>query len=162
MNSILEIIGKACELLLPIEKTVFLGNPNSEIVICTLSSINLAQELSHQILHDVNLVGRLLSENKGIDAILRYLYENKNIKILIICGKDVWGHKAGHSLIQLHRFGVNEQNFIINSSSPDPKILSTKKFIEYFQQNILIINKIDETNSNKIRHLVNSLKSNTH
>lgn len=162
MNLLSEIIGKACEILLPIDNSVFPGNPGSEIVICTLSSISMAHQLSNQILQDTALIGRLLSENKGIDEILEYLYEHKNIKILVICGKEVLGHKAGHSLIQLHRFGVDTQNFIINSSSPDPKILSPKKFIEHFQQNISLIDRINEIDTNKIQQLINKIKSSNH
>lgn len=159
MNSFLEIVGKACEILLPIDNAVFLGNTRSEIVICTLSSITLAKQLSDQVLSKVNLVGRLLSENKGIDSILHYLYENKNIYVLLVCGKEVMGHKAGHSLIQLHKFGVNENNYIINSSSPFPKLNSSKALIDHFRQNVSVIDKIDEINPIRIQHIINSLKS---
>ncbi|MBA4453763.1 MAG: tetrahydromethanopterin S-methyltransferase subunit A, partial [Nitrosopumilaceae archaeon] len=125
--------------------------PNSETAICTLSSLNLLKSLKHSdILQSVGIIGRLLTENKGIDEIIRYVNQNQNIKKIIICGKEVWGHKAGHSLFQLHQNGIDNNNRIIGSKSPDP-ILSVKHSeISYFQKEIKLINLIGETNPEKI------------
>ena len=54
-------------------------------------------------MNDVSIVGRLLSENKGIDSIINFVNENQKINTIIVCGKEVWGHKAGHSLFELHK-----------------------------------------------------------
>lgn len=159
MNHLLEIAGKLCEVLLHVDDAVFVGNPCSNIAICTLSSTQLAKHLSEVLINDVCIIGRLLSENKGIDMLLQYLYEHKNIKFLIICGKDVHGHKAGHSLIQLHKFGTDNSNMIINSTSPEPKIISSKQIVEFFQRNISIINEIGESDLVKLQQRVNSLKN---
>ena len=105
-------------------------------------------------LERVGIIGRLLSENKGIDEIVRYVNQNQNIKKIIICGKEVWGHKAGHSLIQLHQNGIDDNNRIIGSKSPDP-ILSVKRSeISYFQKEVKLINLIGETNPRKISQYV--------
>jgi len=34
------------------------------------------------------------SENKGIDSIIEYVNKNQKIKTIIVCGKEVSGHKA--------------------------------------------------------------------
>lgn len=147
MNSLGNIIGEICKVVLPIKQEFYIGNPNSQIAICTLASISLLDDLKDsEILSKVAIIGRLFSENKGIDNIIQYIYQNKNIKKIVICGKEVWGHKSGHSLLQLHQNGIDEDFRIINSTSPDPHLTISKDAIEYFQENIIIINLINETN----------------
>lgn len=156
MNSIGNAIGELCKIILPIPEESYLGNPNSSIAICTLSSIDLLKKISNsELLNHISITGRLLSENKGIDSIIKYLNQNKKIKTLIVCGKEVWGHKAGHSLIKLHENGINEYGRIINSISPDPFLTSTKSEIDYFQNEINLVNIINETNLETIKTYVN-------
>lgn len=146
MNSLGNIIGEICKVVLPIKQEFYIGNPNSQIAICTLASISLLDDLKDsEILSKVAIIGRLFSENKGIDNMIQYVYQNKNIKKIILCGKEVWGHKPGHSLLQLHKNGIDENFRIINSTSPDPYLTISKDSIEYFQENITIINLINET-----------------
>jgi len=66
-------IGQICKYLIPIKHEYYLGN-GSRIAICTLSSIKLLIEISNdtKLMNKVALVGRLLSENKGIDKIINY------------------------------------------------------------------------------------------
>ncbi|MCG8324819.1 MAG: hypothetical protein MI673_04820, partial [Thiotrichales bacterium] len=99
---------------------------------------------------------RLFSENKGIDALIRFVNSNKNIKTIILCGKEVWGHKAGHSLLQLHQNGIDNDGRIINSISPDPFLTVSKSQIEYFQNNITLVNLIDESD---FQTIVNKIKT---
>ena len=147
MNAIGEAIGKLCKIVLPINEEYYLGNPKSSIGICTLSSIDLLKDFANsQILNQISIVGRLLSENKGIDSIIKYVNKQPQIKTIIVCGKEVWGHKSGHSLFELHKNGVDQNNRIINSSSPDPYLTVSQLEIQYFQNNINLINLINQTN----------------
>ena len=155
MNSLENLLGEICKVVLPIPEETFKGNSNSHIAICTLSSMDLLKKFRNpEILKNVSMVGRLLSENKGIDAILQYLNQNNKIKTLIVCGKDVWGHKAGHSLIKLYENGVDTNGRIIDSSSPDPFLNVPKTQIEYFRKEVNLINMINETNFEKIKKLI--------
>ena len=156
MNALGEAIGELCKIILPIPEEYYSGNPNSSIAVCTLSSIDLLKKLANsEILSHVSIAGRLLSENKGIDSIIKYVNKNQKINIIIVCGKEVWGHKAGHSLFQLYKNGVDKNNRIINSTSPDPYLTVSKSQIQYFQNNITLVNLIAETDfatiSDKIR-----------
>ncbi len=147
MNAISEAIGELCKLILPINEEFYLGNPNSSIAICTLSSIDLLKEFSNsEILNKISVVGRLLSENKGIDSIIRYANKNPQVDTITICGKEVWGHKSGHSLLQIYKNGTDQNNRIIDSTSPDPFLTVSKSEIKYFQDNIGLIDLINVTN----------------
>ena len=146
MNAIGEAIGELCKAILPINEEFYLGNPKSSVAICTLSSIDLLKNFANsKILNEISIVGRLLSENKGIDSIIKYVNENPQVNSIIVCGKEVWGHKSGHSLFELHKNGVDQNNKIINSTSPDPYLTVSESEIKYFQENIRLVNMINQT-----------------
>ena len=137
MNALGEKIGELCKAILPIPEEYYYGNPNSSIAICTLSSIDLLKKFANsEILNHLSIVGRLLSENKGIDSIIEYVNKNQKVSTILICGKEVWGHKAGHSLFELHKNGIDKNNRIINSISPDPYLTISKSKIDYFRNNV--------------------------
>ena len=144
MNIVSEVIGELCKAIFPINEEYYVGNPDSKIAVCTLSSIELLKNFADsKNLKDILIAGRLLSENKGIDSIIEYINKNQKINTIIVCGKEVWGHKSGHSLFQLHKNGVDKNNRIINSSSPDPYLTVSKSNITYFQNNITLVNLIN-------------------
>ena len=155
MNKLGITIGKICEALLPIPEEFYIGNYNSSICICTLSSIKLLKEIKNsKIIDNIAVVGRLFTENKGIDSIIKYVNQNKKIKTIIVCGKDVWGHKSGHSLFELHKNGIDNNNRIINSTSPDPFLTVSQFEIKYFQKQITLVNLINETNIELINNKI--------
>jgi tetrahydromethanopterin S-methyltransferase subunit A len=146
VNAIGEAIGELCKVILPINEEFYLGNSDSSIAICTLSSIDLLKNFANsEILNQISIVGRLLSENKGIDSIIKYVNKNPKVNTIIVCGKEVWGHKSGHSLFQLHKNGTDQNNRIINSTSPDPFLTVSKSEIKYFQDNVNLIDLINVT-----------------
>jgi tetrahydromethanopterin S-methyltransferase subunit A len=159
MNLIEDIAGELCKILLPIEEEVFFGEPSSNIAICTLSNINLLKDIVHaNIIKNIAIAGRLLSENKGIDSLVRSVVSNDKIEVIILCGKDTLGHKSGDSLLCLHKNGIDENYKIIGSHSPHPILTVTKKQVSKFQRQVKIINKIGETNISKIEDIVETFK----
>ena len=158
MKILENLAGEICKVILPIPEEVYFGNQNSTIVVCTLSSIDLLRKLSNSaLLQSVAVVGRLLSENKGIESLVRYVIFHSNIKTIVLCGNEVWGHKAGHSLLALHKNGINNSGRIINSSSPDPILTLTEFEVKKFQIQVRMIDMIDETNQEKIIQLIKSV-----
>lgn len=157
MNSLAELAGQLCKILLPVNEEVFYGNSSSSVAICTLSSMNLLKEISNSdLMGKITLVGRLLSENKGIDVLIRYVNKHPTVGTIIVCGMEVLGHRAGHALFCVHSYGVDEQNRIINSVSPDPVLSVSKEEIQQFQRRVTLINKIGQTDLEKIRSIVDS------
>ena len=151
MNKLSDAIGKICEALLPIPEEFYIGNTNSSICVCTLSSIKLLKEIKNsKIFENVAIAGRLFTENKGIDSMIKHVNENKKIKTIIVCGKEVWGHKSGHSLFELHKNGIDKDKRIINSASPEPFLTVSNSEIQYFQKEIILVNLINETNIESI------------
>jgi tetrahydromethanopterin S-methyltransferase subunit A len=157
MNLIENLAGEICKIILPINEEVYFGNPKSSLAICTLSSMNVLKEIANSnLLSKVALVGRLFSENKGIDSLVRHVISNKNLETILLCGEDTPGHRPGHSLLNLYKNGVDNQGRIIGSSSPDPMLTITKSEILEFQNQVNLIDKIDETSISKIKILINA------
>jgi len=155
LNKVSETIGKICEIFLPVPEEFYIGNIDSSVCICTLSSIKLLKEIKNsRLIDNVAIAGRLFTENKGIDSMIKHVNENKKIKTIIVCGKDVWGHKSGHSLFELHKNGIDNNNRIINSTSPDPFLTVSESEIKYFQKQITLVNLINETNIELINNKI--------
>lgn len=152
------IAGEICKVLFPIDEEIFFGNPNSSVAVCTLSSLKLLKEIADStLISKIAVVGRLLSENKGIDALVNYVISNKNIKTIFICGKDTSGHRSGHSLLNLYKNGVDPDGRIIGSSSPDPVLTLTQSQIDKFQKQVQLVDKIGETSISEIKLSIDSI-----
>src|SRR5712691_6493865 len=133
MNLIENLTGELCKIILPINEEVFFGNPKSPLAVCTLSSMKLLKEIANtNLMSKIALIGRLFSENKGIDSLVRYVISNKNLETILLCGKD------------------NERR-IISSCSPDPVLTITKSEVLKFQKQVKLVDKIGETNISTIK-----------
>ena len=158
MNFIENIAGEICKSIFPIKEEVFFGDPNSSLAVCTLSSMKLLKDIANSsVMSRLAVVGRLLSENRGIDSLVSYAISNKNIKTIIICGKDTSGHRPGHSLLNLHKNGIDNEGRIIGSSSPNPVLTITKSNIAEFQKQVKLVDQIGETSISKIELTIDSL-----
>ncbi len=159
MNIIEEIAGELCRIILPIEEEVFFGDPKSNIAICTLSSMNLLKDISKSsIIKEVAIAGRLLSENKGIDSLVRSVLSNENINTIILCGKDVLGHNSGDSLLCLYKNGMDGNKIIIGSISPHPILTISKREVAKFQGQVKIVNKIGKTSLSELKDIIETLR----
>ncbi len=153
-----DIAGKICEILIPINLSIIEGH-GERISICTLSDLSLLRKLAtnFEVLSKIKILGRLLSENKGIDSIIRFTTRNPSLRYIIICGKDTKGHYPGDSLKSLSKYGVDNNNRIIGSISPNPVLLSNISEIEHFRNQVKIIDMIGENNTNIILQKLNEL-----
>lgn len=151
-------IGEICKFLIPIKQEYYKGD-GSKIAICTLSSIKLLTEISNdnRLMNNVAIVGRLLSENKGIDKIINYCIADKEIVHLVVCGKDGHGHRAGDSIIALSENGITREGKIIKSKSPYPHLDSSYEDVETFRGRVTIHNLIEEMDLNRIKSYVDGI-----
>jgi tetrahydromethanopterin S-methyltransferase subunit A len=140
-----DVAGKVCEAVLPIKHEYYLGR-GKEVAICTLSSIGLLEEISKSDLMDrIAIAGRLLSENRGIDAMIRFVLEHPDLRRIIICGKEVKGHKAGQALLALAKNGIDRDDRIIGAQGPYPIIKLPAGDVNAFRSQVEIIDMIGTT-----------------
>lgn len=146
MNLLEEIAGEVCKILLPIEERVYRGNAESDIAICTLSSMRLLEDLGQSpLMSKVRVAGRLLSENKGIATLVRTVLSDGKIRVILLCGREVQGHRAGHSLFCLCKNGIDSKGRILGSESPDPVVDLTEAEVSRFQGSVEIVDMIGKT-----------------
>jgi tetrahydromethanopterin S-methyltransferase subunit A len=146
-----DVAGKVCEAVLPIRHDYCLGR-GKELAICTLSSIDLLQEISKsEIMDKVVIAGRLLSENKGIDAMISYAAEHSDLKRIILCGKEVKGHRAGQALLALARNGTGSDGRIIGALGPYPILKSSANDVDAFRQRIEIVDMMGNVDINSLK-----------
>ena len=146
--------GKLCKVLLPIKQEYYLGS-GKLTAICTLSSFDLLGMISRSSLMDrVLIAGRLLSENKGIDAIISFTVNHPELNRIILCGKEVKGHRAGQALLALARNGVDTSGRIIGATGPNPILTRSAKDVEIFRRQVQIIDLIWTVDIDKIATLL--------
>jgi tetrahydromethanopterin S-methyltransferase subunit A len=144
--------GRICEAVLPIKHDYYLGR-GKELAICTLSSIDLLEKISKsEIMDSVAIAGRLLSENRGIDAMIRFALEHPDLKRIIVCGREVKGHRAGQALLALARNGIDGEGMIVGALGPYPILESPAEDVKAFRRQVEITDMAGEVD-------VSSLKS---
>ena len=155
MNVLGDIIGELCKAALPIPEESYAGDPDSPVAVCTLSSIGLLRQIAgSEIMGRLAVAGRLFSENRGIDSLVRHVSSHKKIRTIIVCGREVSGHRAGHSLLELHKNGTDQDNRIVNSASPEPFLTVTRSEIAHFRDRVRLVDMIGTTDLDSIRRLV--------
>src|SRR5689334_22605697 len=110
------IAGRLCELLILVRLGYCTGAGKS-IAICPLSSLGLLRTISNieDIMGRIPIIGRLFSENKGIDKLIQFTLNEPELRHLIICGKEVKGHQSGQAVISLHKNGMVDVGRIIGA-----------------------------------------------
>ncbi len=105
----------------------------------------------------VAIYGPLKTENIGIEKIVANVISNPQIRYLVICGEEIRGHRAGASLIALHRKGIDKQHRIIDAPGAIPYIENLKEeALKRFQKQVQIIDLIDMTDTKKISHEIHN------
>lgn len=160
------VAGKLCEALIPVRDEYCMGRKGRSIAVCTLASIKLLEEIckSPVIMDRVLIVGRLLSENRGIDAIVKFTLLHEELRHIILCGKESRGHQAGQALLSLHQYGIMDkksgERFIIGAKGHYPRLKSSKEDINSFRiQIVRIHNLVGIDNLKSVQEVIESIET---
>ncbi|MGI0005590.1 MAG: tetrahydromethanopterin S-methyltransferase subunit A [Nitrososphaera sp.] len=149
-----DLAGKICEALIPVRHESFAGR-GSKVAVCTLGSIGLLEEIfQSEIMGRVAIVGRLLSENRGIDAIVQYSMSHPSLERIVLCGREVKGHMPGQALLSLYKNGIDSRGRIIGAQGPYPAVESTLEQVDRFRKQVEIIDMVGVTDISQIVKLV--------
>jgi tetrahydromethanopterin S-methyltransferase subunit A len=122
----------------------YVGNRNSCVAVCTLSSIDLLENFNRpEYLENIALVGKDVTENVGIEKIVQNTISNPRIRFLILCGRESEGHSVGQGLKSLVENGIDENNRIIDARGPIPFVKNlTREQVESFRRQVKIVDLI--------------------
>jgi tetrahydromethanopterin S-methyltransferase subunit A len=116
------------------------------VAICTLTDGDLADRLVSRRPVGVAIVGRLQTENLGIERIVSNVLANLAIRFLILCGPDSAqrvGHLPGQSLLALAEHGVEPQGRIIGAHGKRPVIRNiSPEAVEAFRRQVRVLDLI--------------------
>ena len=109
---------------------------------------------------DVAIYGPLKTENIGVEKIVANVISNPYIRYLAVCGEDIRGHRAGSSLVALHKNGIDKQHRIIDAPGAIPYIENIdEKAIERFRKQVEVVNLIGVTDKKKIDSIIKEYTS---
>lgn len=140
----------------------YVGNKSSCVAVCTLASIDLLEKFNDQkYLNKIALCGKTVTENIGIEKIVQNVVTNPNIRFLILCGKESYGHYVGQAIISLVDNGIDEKGDIIGATGPLANVKNlTKEQVEAFRKQIKTIDLIGCKDMEKIMNHISECEKN--
>ncbi|MBU0898463.1 MAG: hypothetical protein ABIH55_04535 [Nanoarchaeota archaeon] len=126
------------------------GDIKSPIAVCTMASVDLKLPMEK-----IAILGKCVTENLGIEKIVKNIISNPHIRFLIMCGKVSKGHFVENAIESLIENGVDDSMNIIGAKGAMPSLKNTsKEDIEKFRKQIIPINIASEEDTKKIMEVI--------
>ena len=141
--------------------TYFVADPAAPVAVTTLGSVDLAQAVSESAPAGLCIVGKVETENIGIEKIIKNILSNSAIRYLVCAGNEPPKHLTGATMVALFENGVDERNKIVGSPGMRPILPNTSKLeIEEFRRRIEAVDMIGCTDVAAIHAKVKELAAN--
>jgi len=119
------------------------------------------EEIFNRKPQGVCLVGKLETENIGIEKIIKNTITNPNIRVLLICGTESEGHYSGKTLLALIEHGVDENLRIIEAPGKKPVLINTSPAeIKAFRRQLQTVDLIGCEDLGEITAKIKEIASN--
>ncbi len=101
--------------------------------------------------HRTAIWGPMKTENLGIEKVVANTISNPYIRFLIVCGKEIRGHKSGASLVCLAMNGIDDMGRIIDAPGAVPYIENINQdAVERFRDQVEVIDLVGTTDIEEI------------
>jgi tetrahydromethanopterin S-methyltransferase subunit A len=87
----------------------FVNNANAPVAVTTLGSVTFAEEISKVASDPLCVVGKVETENIGIEKIIKNIISNPSIRFLLMAGKESPKHLPGATFKALFKNGINDK-----------------------------------------------------
>ena len=115
----------------------FVVDAKAPVAVTTLGSVWLAPELAKSAPKGLCIVGKVETENIGIEKIIKNILTNPAIRFLICAGEEPPKHLTGATLLALFKNGVDAAKRIPGSPGMRPMLPnSTPEEVEAFRQQV--------------------------
>ncbi len=133
-------------------------DPAAPIAVTTLGSIALAQSIALAAPPGLCIVGKVETENIGIEKIVRNVITNPAIRSLVCAGVETPRHLPGATLLALHKHGTDATQRVVGSPGVRPVLPNTTRAeIDRFRAQIEIVDMVGCTDVAKIAVVVEEL-----
>lgn len=118
--------------------TYVVGDPNSPVAVCTLTTERLMSPLA--AVPGVAISGMVYTPNLGIQRIIVNTTSNPAIRFLLLCGRDSQLFKPGQSIVSLADNGVNKEKRIVGATGHEPFLQTlTLEQIAQFRKQVEVV-----------------------
>jgi tetrahydromethanopterin S-methyltransferase subunit A len=132
-----------------------LGNFDSSVAVCTLSSTSLIDQISTDY---SAIIGRIYTPNLGVEKMIRNVVSNPRLRYLVLCGKESPIFKVGEALLMLQANGLDEQGHIIGATGSLAELTNLpRETVETFRQQIELADYIGELNPKRLNQAIKEL-----
>lgn len=129
----------------------FVLDSTAPVAVTTLGSVQLAKDINKRKPEGLCIVGKVETENIGIEKIIQNILSNPAIKFLICAGNEPPKHLTGATLISLFENGVDDNKRIIGSPGMRPVLPNTSPDeVEAFRRSVTPINMVGCTDVEEI------------
>ncbi len=132
-----------------------LGNFDSAVAVCTLSSTALIDQISPEY-SAIN--GSIQTPNLGLEKMIRNVVSNPRLRYLVLCGKESPIFKVGEAILMLKANGLDEQAHIIGATGSLAELTNLpRETVETFRQQIELVDYIGELNPKRLNQAITEL-----
>lgn len=129
----------------------FVTNPDAPVAVTTLGSVALAEAVSGNPPAGLCIVGKVETENIGIEKIIKNVVSNPAIRYLICAGNEPPRHLTGATLKALFANGMDGRKRIPGSPGMRPVLPNTSDAeVQAFREQVQLIDMIDCTDVSAI------------
>ncbi|HEY5733738.1 MAG TPA: hypothetical protein VIU36_03155 [Gammaproteobacteria bacterium] len=140
----------------------FVSDPDAPVAVTTLGSKELAEQVANPAPPGLCIVGKVETENIGIEKIIKNILSNANIRYLICAGNEPPKHLTGATIIALFENGMDEHHRIMGSPGMRPVLPNTSlEEVHAFRQQIKAIDMIGCTDVSSIHRKISELADST-
>ncbi|MBN9390276.1 MAG: DUF4346 domain-containing protein [Chloroflexi bacterium] len=132
-----------------------LGNFDSAVAVCTLSSTALIDQINPEY---SAITGSIQTANLGLEKMIRNVVSNPRLRYLVLCGKESPIFKVGEALLMLQANGLDEQGHIIGATGSTAELTNLpRETVETFRQQIELVNYIGELKPRRLNEVAKEL-----
>ncbi len=138
--------------------TYFVTDPRAPIAVTTLGSVELAEAVSRHPPAGLCIVGKVETENIGIEKIIKNILSNPAIRFLACAGNEPPRHLTGATMLALFENGMDENQRIPGAPGMRPILRNTSAAeVHAFRQQVQPIDMIGCTDVAAIHARVRKL-----
>jgi tetrahydromethanopterin S-methyltransferase subunit A len=138
--------------------TYFVTDPKAPVAVTTLGSVPLAEAVSRNAPSGLNIVGKVETENIGIEKIIKNIVSNPSIRYFVCAGNEPPRHLTGATLIALFENGMDENHRIPGAPGMRPILPNTSAAeVLAFREQVELVDMIGCTDVATIHARVSEL-----